>query len=116
MKTFSQSKRTVSVLVIFTLIVALASLFPYIRFYRWCLAEKPATIWVALQAHWKLTVVFGALFVAWSCLSFIASVNISRTSRIFGHYFGGTLARIILFLETGGYVAIILFLVLKLFS
>ena len=116
MKTFRQCKRTVAVLVIFTLIFALASLFPYIRFYRWCVAEKPATIWVALQSHWKLTAVFGALFLCWACLSFVTSVRISRTSRIFGPYFGGILARIILFLETGGYVAIILFLVLKLFS
>ena len=115
MKTFGQCKRNIAVLVILTLIIALTSLFPYIRFYRWCLAEKPATIWIALQAHWKLTVVFGALLVVWAFLSFMTSVRISRTSRIFGPYFGGILARIILFLEAGGYVAIILFFILKLF-
>lgn len=115
MKTFSQHKRTVAVLVIFSLIFALACLFPYIRFYRWCVAEKPATILVAVQSHWKVVAVFGGLFLCWCCLSFVASVNISRTSRIFGPYFGGILARIILFLELGGFVAIGLYMALKLF-
>ena len=115
MKTFSQHKRTVSVCVIFSLIFSLACLLPYIRFYNLCVADGKIAFLAAVQKHLIEVITFGGLFLCWACLSFVTSVNISRTSRIFGHYFGGILARIILFLETAGFVAIILYMVLKLF-
>ena len=116
MKSFRQHKRTAAVFVIFSMIFALALLIPYIRIYRLthsAIVANPGNfvniikeMCVADKTNLWVTIAFGVFSFAWLCLSIIANIKISRTSRIFGGYFGGVLGRIILLVEFLGYVAI----------
>ena len=116
MKTFRQSKRTAAVFSIFAMIFALALLIPYIRIYRGthqAIVANPGNFLNIIKEFTAVsslnlwvTIAFGVFSLAWLFLSIIANIKISRTSRIFGSYFGGVLGRILLLLEYLGYVAI----------
>ena len=116
MKTFRQSKKTAAVFGIFAMIFALALLIPYIRLYRGthsAIVANPGNFLNIIKEFtagsslnlW-VTIAFGVFSLAWLFLSIITNIKISRTSRIFGSYFGGVLGRIMLLLEYLGYAAI----------